>query len=71
VLFLAGAQDSLLPEAEARRQAAAIPGCRFVVIERSAHQSVLESPAQVLPVVRAAIAGWVSRASCRRVVPTG
>jgi pimeloyl-ACP methyl ester carboxylesterase len=63
VLFLTGAQDSLLPVDEARRQAAAIPECRFVVIERSAHQSVLESPPQVLPVVRAAIAEWVGRAS--------
>lgn len=66
VLFLAGAQDSLLPVDEARRQVAMIPQCRFVVIERSAHQSALESPAQVLPVVRGAIAEWMGSHAAAR-----
>ena len=51
-LFFAGAQDSLFPVAEARAQAAAIPDCRFVVVEHSAHQSALEAPEQVLPIMR-------------------
>lgn len=58
VLFLTGADDPLLSVEEARRQAAAIPECRFVVVERSAHQSALESPEQVLPIVRKTIAEW-------------
>ena len=58
VLFATGSDDLLFPVDEARRQAAAIPGCRFVVIERSAHQSALESPRQLLPLVRDAIQAW-------------
>lgn len=58
VLFLTGANDPLFSVEEARRQAAAIPECRFVVVEGSAHQSALESPEQVLPIVRNTIAAW-------------
>jgi pimeloyl-ACP methyl ester carboxylesterase len=42
------------------RNAAAIPRCRFAIVERSAHQSALESPEQVVPLVRDAIAGWTT-----------
>ena len=58
VLFVTGANDPLFSVEEARRQAAAIPRCRFVVVEGSAHQSALESPEQVLPIVRNTIAEW-------------
>jgi pimeloyl-ACP methyl ester carboxylesterase len=63
VVFVAGADDALFPVEEARGQAALIPECQFVVIERSAHQSALESPTRVLPLVRAAIRQW--NAVCR------
>jgi pimeloyl-ACP methyl ester carboxylesterase len=56
-VFFAGAEDGLFPVAEARAQAAALPDCRFVVVERSAHQSALEAPEQVLPVTREFCAG--------------
>jgi pimeloyl-ACP methyl ester carboxylesterase len=59
VLFVAGSDDALLPVEDAQRQAAMIPVCRFVVIPRSAHQSVLESPAEVLGAVRGAIEEWL------------
>lgn len=61
VIFMTGADDSLFPVEEAQRQAAAIPDCRFVVIDRSAHQSPLESPQQVALVVRSAIGEWAHR----------
>jgi pimeloyl-ACP methyl ester carboxylesterase len=57
-VFFTGAEDSLLSVAEAREQTAAIPECRFVVVEKSSHQSALEAPSQVLPVVRDALAAW-------------
>jgi pimeloyl-ACP methyl ester carboxylesterase len=60
-LFFAGAEDTLFPVDEAQRQAAAIPECRFVVVERSSHQSALEAPERVLPVVREALAEWSAR----------
>lgn len=59
-IFFAGAEDGLFPVEEARAQAGRIPDCRFVVVERSAHQSALEAPAQVLPIVRDAIATWLA-----------
>lgn len=58
VLFMTGANDPLFSVKEARCQAAAIPRCQFVIVERSAHQSALESPEQVLPIVRNTIAEW-------------
>jgi pimeloyl-ACP methyl ester carboxylesterase len=60
-LFFAGAEDALFPIEEARAQAGRIPDCRFVVVERSSHQSALEAPAEVLPLVRDAIAKWLPR----------
>ncbi|MBM4267026.1 MAG: alpha/beta fold hydrolase [Deltaproteobacteria bacterium] len=57
-LYFAGAEDSLLPVAQARAEASRIPRCRFVVVERSSHQSVLEAPEQVIPAVREALADW-------------
>lgn len=59
-VFITGAEDDLLSVDDARRQAAAIADCRFVVVERSSHQSALEAPSQVLPVVQEALAGWRS-----------
>jgi pimeloyl-ACP methyl ester carboxylesterase len=61
VLFLTGADDRLYPVEEARAQSAGIPECTFVVVERSAHQSALEAPDQVLPLLREALAAWGSR----------
>ena len=57
-VFFAGADDQLLTVAEAREQTAALPRCRFVVVERSSHQSALEAPSQVLPIVHDALAAW-------------
>ncbi len=57
-VFCTGAEDSLFPVEEARRQASMIPRCRFVVVEKSSHQSALESPARVLSVVREALTEW-------------
>lgn len=55
--FFAGMEDGLFTLAEARAQAAAIPGCRFVEVERSAHHSAMERPDVVVPILRAASAG--------------
>jgi pimeloyl-ACP methyl ester carboxylesterase len=55
-LFVAGSEDAIFPVEEARAQAARIPRCRFVVVERSSHQSALEAPERVLAVVREALA---------------
>ena len=51
-LFLTGAEDGLYPVEVARAHAAAIPGARFQVIPGTAHQSLWESPGQVLPELR-------------------
>ena len=51
-LLMTGAEDSLFPPAEARTLADAIPNCRFVVLERSAHQSPLEVPGDVSAAIR-------------------
>lgn len=57
-IFFAGAEDALFPVEEARGQAAAIPSCRFVIVERSSHQSALEAPASVLPILREELGRW-------------
>lgn len=57
-VFFTGAEDALYPVAEARRHAAAFPQCRFVVLEHSSHQSALEVPHQVLPIIREALSEW-------------
>lgn len=58
-IFFTGAEDSLFPADEARVQAGKIPQCRFVVVEGSSHQSAIEAPQQVLPIIRGEIANWV------------
>ncbi len=57
-VFFTGEEDALFPVEEARAQAALVSHCRFVVVSRSAHQSALEAPEQVLPIVRDALAQW-------------
>jgi len=57
-LFFAGADDSLFTVDEARSQAAAIPDCQFIVVERSSHQSAIEAPEQVIQIVRKALVSW-------------
>ena len=57
-IFFAGAADTLLTVEEARAQVSAIPDCRFVVVERSSHQSALEAPEQLIPVLREAVGRW-------------
>lgn len=57
-LFFSGAEDTLFPVEEARSQASLLPDCRFVVVEHSSHQSVLEAPRSVLPALRAALCAW-------------
>lgn len=57
-LFVAGAEDGIFPIDVARAQASAVPGSRFVAVERSGHHSALERPDVVLPLVREAIEGW-------------
>jgi 3-oxoadipate enol-lactonase len=61
-VFVTGARDVLFPVDEARSQADEIPGCRFVVVQRSSHQSALEVPEQVLAIVRGALAEWTKEA---------
>jgi 3-oxoadipate enol-lactonase len=51
-LVLSGAEDRALTAAMARDQAARIPGARLVLVEGSAHASVLEVPERVVPLVR-------------------
>jgi pimeloyl-ACP methyl ester carboxylesterase len=58
-LFFTGAEDGLFPVEEARSQAALIRGCKLVVVERSSHQSALEAPDQVLPVLRGELGRWL------------
>jgi len=55
-LFIAGTEDRLFPVDVAREQAGAIPGARFETVPGTAHQSLWESPEQVLPRLRAFIA---------------
>ena len=54
-LFIAGTEDRLFPVGLAREQAGAIPGARFETVPGTAHQSLWESPEQVLPRLRAFI----------------
>lgn len=56
-----GADDALFPVEEARRQSARISACRFAVVPHSAHQSALESPREVNPLVRSTIEAWLAR----------
>lgn len=49
--FFAGTEDGLFPLEEARAQAAAIPGCDFVAVERSSHQSATERADVVVPLL--------------------
>jgi 3-oxoadipate enol-lactonase len=51
-LFIAGSEDRLFPTEIAREQAGAIPGARFETMPGTAHQSLWESPEQVLPLLR-------------------
>jgi len=54
-IFFAGMEDDIFPLDEARAQADAIPKCRFVAVERSAHHSAAERPNVVLPIIREAL----------------
>lgn len=56
-VFFAGADDALFPVELARRQAAAVPGSRFVAVERSGHHSAIERPDVVLPILRELMRG--------------
>jgi 3-oxoadipate enol-lactonase len=47
VLVVAGSEDATFPVAEARVMAAAIPGSRFVVLDKAAHLAALECPDEV------------------------
>ena len=44
-LMVTGAQDAIFPTASALDLAAAIPGCRVHVLERSGHSAMMEEPA--------------------------
>jgi pimeloyl-ACP methyl ester carboxylesterase len=54
-LFISGTEDPLFPIEVAREQAGAIPDARFEAVAGTAHQSLWESPEQVLPRLRAFI----------------
>ncbi len=56
-LFLAGADDRILPPAAARQQARELPGAAFELIERSGHLSCAEAPARVNSLIRSFLAG--------------
>jgi 3-oxoadipate enol-lactonase len=47
VLVVAGAEDATFPVEETRVMADAIPGARFVVLEKAAHLAALECPDEV------------------------
>jgi 3-oxoadipate enol-lactonase len=47
VLVVAGREDATFPVAETQAMADAIPGARFVVLERTAHLAALENPVEV------------------------
>lgn len=47
VLVVAGSEDATFPVAETRVMADAIPGARFVVLEKAAHLAALECPDEV------------------------
>jgi pimeloyl-ACP methyl ester carboxylesterase len=51
-LFIAGDRDPLFPVEMARRQALAVPGARFEVVEGTAHLSAMEDPERVSALVR-------------------
>ena len=50
--YIASSVRIVFPLAEARTLADAIPNYRFVVLERSAHQSPLEVPGEVSAAIR-------------------
>jgi pimeloyl-ACP methyl ester carboxylesterase len=54
---LSGADDALIPPAEAKSLAAAIPGAELTLIAGAGHLSNLEKPAEF----SAALARWLSR----------
>jgi 3-oxoadipate enol-lactonase len=47
VLVVAGLEDATFPVAETRAMADAIPGTRFVVLDKAAHLAALECPDEV------------------------
>jgi 3-oxoadipate enol-lactonase len=56
VLVVAGAEDATFPVAEARVMADAIPGSRFVVLDKAAHLAALECPDEVNALIEEFIA---------------
>ena len=56
-LVLAGDRDPLCPVAEARAEAALIPGARFAIIEGTAHLSGWEAPEPVNVLIRSFVEG--------------
>lgn len=56
VLVVAGREDRTFPVAETQAMAAAIPGAEFVVLDRSAHLSGLETPDEVNALIAARLA---------------
>ena len=56
VLVVAGEEDATFPVEEARVMADAIPGARFVVLEKAAHLAALESPDEVNALIDAFLA---------------
>jgi 3-oxoadipate enol-lactonase len=53
VLVAQGEEDLLIPPSTAQEVAAAIPGARFVIIEKAGHTLNLEAIPQVTKLVRA------------------
>jgi 3-oxoadipate enol-lactonase len=47
VLVVAGVEDATFPVAETKKMADAIPGARFVVLDKAAHLAALEVPHEV------------------------
>lgn len=56
-LFVTGDQDAIYPVEVARAQAGLIPGARFEVVAGTAHQSPLEKPEAVNPLIREFLKG--------------
>ena len=47
MLVIAGKEDRTFAVDETREMAKAIPGAKFVIIERTAHLAALENPSEV------------------------
>lgn len=65
LLWVTGSHDSVIPVARQREEAAALPGCRFEVVEGAGHLLPLERPAELA----ALLAGWIGTLAAAKAAP--